>query len=173
VSPNPEELQEIAARHERFTARLNVQREAEEWAIKIWKALVAKVGESEAKDMMRRIMGDKKPGPPDTDESIALKSFIGVYLLHQGKERSDGEIARHIFDSDPRYVQHESGAVNVVNNDYTEEFLELPDDPVIRRWPIDKNRGAIEKIVKRQRRWAVKEYLLSKKSPPKRWGQFR
>ena len=149
-------------------AQLKFQREVQEQATRLWKALVTADGRSKAKDMMRRIMGDKKPGPPGTNESLALKRNCGrLPFFTMVENGSDREIAKHIFESDPYYVQRESGCVSIVNNDYTDDFMDLPDDPVTKRWPVNKTLKAIEKIVERQRRWEIKEYLLPKDCAPR------
>ena len=72
-----------------------------------WERLIKKVGEPEAKKIMRHEMGDKKPGPPLTDEGVALRMLIYTYLLHWGSGQTDAKIAKRIFESEPRYLHYE------------------------------------------------------------------
>lgn len=134
----------------------------------LWKRLVKNVGESEAKGIMRHLMGDKKPGRPGTDEKDALKVFIYVHLLHWGLGQTDGKIASRIHKSNPYFVQFESGAVAVANSEFTEAHMcPAEDDPIVGRKPIDMGLAAIKKRVERVRRTAIDDDLLSKDYKPR------
>jgi hypothetical protein len=151
-------------------------RESRRIAEELWKRITKNVGVPAAKEMVRNIMGDKKPGPPNTDERVAMNCFIYAYLLHWGTDQSDGKIAKRIFESEPYYLELDSGAVIVVNKkEFSESFSDLTDDPnltddpIISRRPITMSLGAIEKRVERLRRWAIKEDHLSKCHAPRQY----
>ena len=133
-----------------------------------WGRLIKKVGEPEAKEIMRHVMGGKKPGPPRTDENMALTMFIYTCLLHWGADQTDAKIAKRIFKSKPRYLQLNSGAIVVANNNkFSETYLSLPDDPIVERRPIDLKYGAIKKRVERIRRWTIKDDMLPEAYAPR------
>lgn len=151
-------------------------RESKRIAEELYKRITKNVGVPAAKEMMRSIMGDKKPGPRRTDEAVALDCFIYAYLLHWGADQTDAKIAKRIFESEPYYVELDSGAVIVVNNkEFSESFCDLTDDsnladdPIISRRAITVSLGAIEKRVERFRRWAIKEDHLSKGHAPRQY----
>ena len=146
----------------RRTQRDKVRREAEEYAQKFWKLLLEKVGDSEAKEIMRHLMGDKKAGPRRTEEDVALSMFIFGYLLHFGLDHTDAKIAEHIFESKPCYLQLESGAIVVSNNADFSATYSFTDDPIVGRRPINMTFPAIKKQVERHRRSAIKEERLPK-----------
>jgi hypothetical protein len=147
--------------------RGDVSSKSYEYASALWKRLVENLGELEAKRLMHHLMGDKKPGRPKTDQDVALKMIIYAYIFHFGLRRSDGEIARHVFETSPQYLELKSGAVIVANSDYTEEFLRLADDPVVRRKPVVMSLAALKKTVERLRRWSIEEDLLPRTYAPR------
>jgi hypothetical protein len=149
------------------TERGDVRRQSYEFASAFWKRLVKNVGEPEAKDIMRHLMGDKKPGRRATDEGAALTRLIYGYLLRFGEKNTDRKIACHIFESDPHYLDFESGAVAVANSDLIEEYLRLDDDPIVGRRPIAMSLAAIRKRVERLRRWSIEEDLLPRGHAPR------
>ena len=112
-------------------------------------------------------MSDKKPGRPKTDQDVALIMIMYAYIFHFGLGKSDGEIARHLFETSPHYLKLKSGAVIVANSDYTEEFSRLADDPVVGRKPVVMSLAAIKKKVERLRRWSIEEGLLPRKYAPR------
>jgi hypothetical protein len=114
-------FEEYSERQKRSSERAEKWSKSEWYARRLWKSLVTNVGEPEAKEIMRHIMGDKKPGPLRTDEDTALTMFIYIYLLHWGADQTDAKIAKRIFESKPRYLQLNSGAIVVANNN---EFSE-------------------------------------------------
>jgi len=147
--------------------RSAARRKSYEHASLFWKLLVKNLGELEAKQIMHHLMGDKRPGRPKTDETLALTGLLYAYILRFGLRNTDGQIASHIFDSSPCYLQFESGAVAVTNSDFTEAYLSSPDDPVVERKPFKMSRSAIKKSVERLRRWAIEEGLLAKSYAPR------
>lgn len=155
-------------------AKFELQREAEKLASLLWEKLVAKVGKSTAKNIMRRVMGDNKLGRPETAETEALMFFIYAHVLNFGRHQSHREIARRIFESKPHYVQCESGAIGIASSGLTavgarpekEEDL-AKDDPVVRQWPLKMGLAAIQKRVERVRKRALNEDLLPKEYAPK------
>jgi hypothetical protein len=158
---------EYAKRLKRSNERHVAQQKSLEYARAFWKQLVKNVGESEAKEIMRHLMGDKTPGRPKTDQDNALTLFIYAYIRHWGLNQSDGKIAIHIHESSPYYLQYKSGAVAVANSDYTEEDLSWPEDPIIGRTPIGMSLIAIKKRVERLRRWSIEEGLLPRTYAPR------
>jgi hypothetical protein len=144
----------------------DLSRSPEELAGELWKRLVARVGKPQAREIMRHVMGDRKPGPRRTDEDDALTVFIYGYI-RRGPDQTDGRIAKHIFDSNPCYLQYESGAAAVVNNEITETYMCLSDDPIVGRKPIKKSLAAIKKQVERMRRWTIEEDILPKEYAPR------
>ena len=164
---SPERLEEYSRRQKRNSERRNVWLKSHEFASDFWKRLVNNLGESEAKEMMRHMTGDKKPGPPRTDEEVALVVFIYANILHFGLDERDGKLAKHIFESQPYYLIHELGCVSVANNEFTETFLSFSDDPVVDRRPIDKSLAAIKKQVGRIRRRAIEEGTLPTSYAPR------
>lgn len=163
---SPERLEEYSRRQKRNSERRNVWLKSREFASDFWKRLVNNLGESEAKDMMRHIIGDKKPGP-SSDEEEALFLFIHTNLLLVGLELTDGKLAEYIFESRPHYLIRESGMVGVANDVFTETYLSLPDDPVVDRRPINKSLAAIKKQVERIRRRAIEEGTLPTSYAPR------
>jgi hypothetical protein len=146
-----------------------VRDESYEYASAFWKQLVKNVGKPEAREIMHHLMGDKKPGRPKTDQTIAMTMFIYAYLLRVGLNNKDGEIANHIFESSPTYLQFQSGAVAVANSDFTEAYLSMPDDPVVQRTPVGMSLSAIKKSVERLRRRAIDEGTLAKNYAPRQY----
>jgi hypothetical protein len=147
--------------------RGDVKGKSYEYASALWKRLVENLGEPEAKRIMHHLMGGKKPGRPKTDQDVALIMIMYSYILHFGLRKSDGEIARHVFETGPHYLELKSGAVIVSNSDYTEEFLRLADDPVVGRKPVVMSLAAIRKRVERLRRWSIEEGLLPRTYAPR------
>jgi hypothetical protein len=160
-------LEEYSERQKRRAERDAVRRKSAEYTHEFWKRLVKNVGEPEAKDIMRHVMGDKKPGPPRTDEDIALTMLIYAYLFHWGSHQTDAKIAERIFESEPRYLELKSGAIIFANSDFSETYVSLPDDPIVGRRPIDLKLAAIKKRVERIRRWAIEEDELPKAYAPR------
>ena len=60
----------------------------EELARELWKKLVNRVGKLQAKEIMRYVMGGKKPGPRNTDQGNILTCFIYTYIRHWGLDQS-------------------------------------------------------------------------------------
>jgi hypothetical protein len=107
-------------------------------------------------------------GPRRTDEDDALTVFIYAYLFHWGLDQTDAKIAKRIFGSKPCYLQLDSGAIVVANNnEFSETHLSLSDDPIVERRPIDLKFGAIKKRVERIRRWTIKDDMLPKAYAPR------
>jgi len=166
---NPEKnSEEYSKRLKRASERHDIYCNSEKLAGELWKRLVKNVGGSKAKEIMRHVMGGKKPGPPPTDEDIALNLFIYGYLLHWGLDQTDGQIAKRIFESKPRYLQLDSGTVVVANDaEFSETYLCSSDDPIVGRRPIDMKRKTIQKRVERIRRWTIEEDALPKAYAPR------
>jgi hypothetical protein len=158
---------EPSRRLKQTSQRGDVGGKSYEYASAFWKRLVENLGEPEAKRVMHHLMGDKKPGRPKTDQDVALIMIIYAYIRHFGLRKSDGEIARHVFETSPHYLELKSGAVIVANSDYTEEFLRLADDPVVGRKPVVMSLAAIKKRVERLRRWSIEEGLLPRTYAPR------
>lgn len=163
--------EEYLERVKRRSERDKQRRGAAAAAHVFWERLVNKVGEPEAKGIMRHEMGDKKSGPPLADEDIALRLFIYGYLLHWGADQTDAKIAKRIFESEPQYLELKSGAVIVANtyNEFNETYMSDPDDPVVGRRPIDMDFSALKKRIERHRRWAIKEEFLPKECAPRNY----
>jgi hypothetical protein len=158
---------ESSKRLQQTSERGDVRRTTLVLADALWKKLVKNVGEPEAKEIMRRLMGDKKPGPRVTDHGAAMTCFIYAYILHFGLNNNDGVIASRIFESGPHYLEFKSGAVAVANSDFTEEYMSLDDDPIIGRRPVGMSLAAIKKRVERLRRSSIEEELLPRRYAPR------
>ena len=78
----------------------------EELARGLWKRLVGRVGKPQAREIMRDVMGDQKPGRRRTDKDEALFIFIYGYI-RRGFGQTDRKISEHIFESKPYYLQYE------------------------------------------------------------------
>lgn len=139
-------------------------------ARQLWKRLVENVGEPKAKEIMRLVMGEGKPGPRLTDEDIAMTGFIYSYIRRE-QNQTDRKIAKHLFESNPYYLYYESGAVAIANNEITETYMSLDGDPIVERKPIEKSLSAIQKRVERIRRWAIKENILPKDYSPRAYSR--
>jgi hypothetical protein len=146
---------------------IDLRRESYKYASEVWKRLVRNVGERDARSMMHQVMGEKQAGRPRTDRDVALLCFIYGYLRHFGLSQTDGQIAKRIFDSSPLYLEFESGAVAVANNEFTEAYLSSADDPVVTRRPLDMRLSAIKKRVERIRRYAIGEKFLPNEYAPR------
>jgi hypothetical protein len=147
------------------TERHAVWIKSAEIARELWKRLVNNVGQPDARKIMHHVMGDKKPGRRKTDENEALLYFIYSYIRRTGL--TDAKIARLISESNPRHVQYESGLIGVVNDEITETYMSLDDDPIVDRWPITKGYSAIRKQAERIRRWTIEEGLLPTEYAPR------
>jgi hypothetical protein len=163
----PVEESETSKRLQQTPERGDVRGKSYEYARTFWKLLVNNVGESEAKEIMHHLMGEKKPGPRVTDQGVALTYFIYAYIRHFGLNNTDGEIASRILKSSPHYLHYESGAVAVANSEFTEAYLSSADDLIVGRKPIDMGLPAIKKRVERVRRWSIKEDLLPREYVPR------
>jgi hypothetical protein len=149
--------------------RRDVRSKSYGYARDLWKHLVKNVGEPDAREIMRHVMGDKKPGRPRTDQDTALIVFIYAYILRFGLSNTDGEIANYILESCPHYLQFASGAVAVANSDFTEAYMSSADDPVVQRTPVGMSLSAIKKSVERLRRRAIDEGTLAKTYAPRQY----
>jgi hypothetical protein len=161
-------LQEISRPAMRATERDTVWGKSAEFAREFWKRLVNNVGEPDARDIMHHVMGEKKPGRRRTDKDYAMIAFIYGYIRRH-RDLTDGRIAKQIFESKPFYVQYESGAFAIVNNEITEAYMTFPDDPIVERSPFKKSLTAIQKQVERTRRWTIAEAILPKEYAPRNY----
>ena len=161
-------LEQTSKQAKANAAQQAVSRPAHELARELWKRLVGRVGEAEAKEIMRHVMGAKRVGRPKTDENRALMCFIYSYIRRQ-RNQTDKTIAKHIFESKPYYIECESGAIAVVNNEVTETFMSSADDPIVQRRPLNKSLTAIQKQTERIRRWTIAEDLLPKDFAPRNY----
>jgi len=169
---SPEELEEFISRTKQDLERLKRKHEAAAYAQKFWTLLVGKVGESQAKEIMHHLMGDKKPGPARADEDLALIYliyFIYGHILHFGRNLTDGKIAKLILASNPYYAHFDSGLIFLMSNVFSESIYDLTDDPIVGREPFNMQFSALKKQVERLRRWAIDELLLSKKYAPRQY----
>jgi IS30 family transposase len=138
----------------------------------MWKRSVKKVGKYQAKEIMRQIMGEKKPGPSKADEDNALDHFICSYISHCGQKQSDEKIAKRLLKSKPYYVQWESGLILVASDEFqTEMDSILAKDPAAKRTPINIRLPALEKRVERCRRRALDDGVLPKEYAPKPYNR--
>jgi hypothetical protein len=140
---------------------------SEEFAREFWKRLVNNIGEPEAKKMMRRIMGIGKPGPSTTDYDIFITCFIYGHLLHFGQFLNDRQIADFISRTSPCYVLLASGAIVVESDVFPHK--EYPDDPIVKRQPIERTHTALKKKVERIRREMIGEGYLTEAYSPRPW----
>jgi hypothetical protein len=147
--------------------RDELRRKSAHYAEAFWKQLVKNVGEREAKEIMRVVIGDKKPGPRVKDEDLALIGVIYAYILRWGPDQTDGKIANRLFESNPHYIIFESGTIAIANDEITESYLSSSDDPIVSRRPFDMHLHAIKKRVERFRRWAIEEEMLSEAYAPR------
>jgi hypothetical protein len=136
----------------------------------MWQRSVKAVGKYQAKEIMRQIMGEKKPGPSKADEDNALDHFICSYISHCGPKQSDEKIAKRLLKSKPYYVQWESGLILVASDEFqTEMDSILAKDPAAKRTPINIRLPALEKRVERCRRRAIDDGVLPKEYAPKQY----
>lgn len=161
--------EEYSERLKSRSERADLWNKSEGYARRFYELLVTKVGEPKAKEIMRHVMGGKKPGPPMTDDDIALKMLIYTYLLHWGEDQTNAKIAKRIIESKPRYLELKSGAIIFANNDFSETYMSLPDDPIVGSRPIDLKLAAIKKQVERIRRWTIKDGMLPEAYAPRQY----
>jgi hypothetical protein len=176
--PNETQQSEDAPQRRESSKRLkaiskpsDVRLKSYEYANNLWKLLVRNVGEPEARNIMRRVMGEKKPGRPKTDRDVAMIVFIYGYIIRSGLSQTDGRIANDIHKSSPCYLQYESGAVAVSNSDITETYMSFTDDPIVGREPINLGLAALKKRVERVRRYAIAEDLLARSYAPRPYSR--
>jgi hypothetical protein len=132
----------------------------------LWKRIIAITGdERAAKNMMRVIMKEGKPGPRSTDQKDVLKVFIYACLRRFGPQQSDEQIAAYILTSGAYYLQYQSGAFGIASNDLPEATF--ADDTIVERITIDKSPTALKKQVERVRKWTIRELLLSEEYSPR------
>jgi hypothetical protein len=152
--------------------------EVEQSAHRLWKLLVAKVGQSKAKRVMLGVMGDKKPGPQNKPER-RLNELIQGCISRYARE-SDEKIAKRILARKLHYVRYESGGIGIMNGD------ELTRDDII-SWEVDgdeytvdcvriaewnsigKSLISLKKRVQRIRRQMIEDGSLGKEYAPRRY----
>jgi hypothetical protein len=78
-------IEEYSKQAELATER---RRKSKDIARKLWQGLVVNVGKTQAKEIMREVMDDKKPGPRSTDKNIVFTRFIGAILAEHSDQRS-------------------------------------------------------------------------------------
>jgi hypothetical protein len=160
--------QQLSREVTRMAERQQVVRKSKLLASELWKRLVKNVGEHQAKETMRQIMGDNEPGPPRTHEDNALIDHICAYIHYCGPNLSDEKIAKRIFESKPYYVQFGSGEIVVASKEFqVEADATLAEYPNAVCRPIGKGLVALKRQVGRVRRWAIEEGLLAKEYTPR------
>jgi hypothetical protein len=164
---DPQDVQEHSRRLRQSLERSEREQRTEGLAQQLCDRIVTNVGRPKAREMMRRLMGGKKPGPKQTDEDLALTYFIYGNILHFGKFLVDGKIARLILENNPCYLKFKSGALFMANDLITEETFDTRDDPIVGREPLRISPSALKKRVERVRRWAIEEGSLSKEYAPR------
>lgn len=146
-------------------AKLVFEYEVDESARKLWELLVQKVGKPKAKDIMRRIMGDEKPGPKKPLEGL-LSSIIQGCISKNARE-SDEKIAKRILARKLCYVQYQSGDFGIAESDKLDrgDLLNVEDGVVdiIVEWnPIGKGLAGLKKRVERIRGQMIEDGELPK-----------
>jgi hypothetical protein len=136
----------------------------------MWQRSIKAVGEHQAKEIMRQIMGEKEPGPSKTDEDNALEDFICGYISHCGPKQGDGKIAKRLLESKPYYVQWGPGAIVVTSDEFQAEINSvLALYPAVKHTPIKKGLAALKKQVERVRQRAIDDGVLPKEYAPRRY----
>jgi hypothetical protein len=148
---------------ERASAQSAYDNEVEVYARKLWKLLVEKAGEPKAKDIMRRVMGGKKPGRPGTPQEDMMSFIIPAYILKNAHE-SDEKIARRLLESD-YCVQCGQGMFRIAPSDAPDH----PNHPTVERKPISKRLPALKKQVERFRQQMIEDDSLPKEYSPKKY----
>jgi hypothetical protein len=148
----------------RVSGRKRLVRDCATFMGEMWKLSVKKVGKHQAKEIMRQIMGDKKPGPSKADEDDALDDYICAYISHCGPKQSDEKIAKRLLKSKPYYVQWKAGLILVGSDEFQGE-----EHPAAKRTPINIGLSALEKRVERVRRRAIDDGVLAKDYSPRRY----
>jgi hypothetical protein len=160
-SINPaKRMKKYANRMQLASERAKRLAEANKLATELWKRLTTAVGHREAKEIMRAVIGGKKPGPTKSDEETALTLLIYYSLI-----RGDKQIASRIVNGDPYYLKYESGQVLAYTTELNEVTLE--DNPAVGRCKINKSLAALKKQVERVRRETLNDDLLPKEFAPK------
>ena len=103
-----EGLELIKRSFEQVCAQSTFENKVAQHARELWKLLVEKLGEAKAKKLMRRVMGNEKPGRPSTPLDDALKLILAGSIIKYAHE-SDEKIAKRILASKPCYVRYKSG----------------------------------------------------------------
>ena len=140
---------------ERFYERHELVSKNKVLATRLWKALVKNLGERQAKETMREIMGDKVPGPRRSDEDKVLIEFIRDYIRGCGPNLSDEKIAKRILES--------TLELDVDTSVASKKGVEIQ----TRQMRIDKGLAALEKHVGRIRREMIEECSLPKEYAPR------
>ena len=179
----------------RFYSRQEVINKAKDHAVQLWKLLVEKLGARLAKKIMNEIMGDKKPGPRQTDEQKALNKFIRDRISASDSDQSDEQIAKRILAIEPQYLRRnpftrddlrdmtrrafgidvpddilrdelrDQSAIEVVSRKFMK--MTLAEYPNSQGRPVGKGLAAFEKQVRRIRREMIEEGSLLQDYAPK------
>ena len=165
---DPDFADQVAKVLTRVSERNRLVRESTVFMSEMWKRSVKNVGKHQAKQIMREIMGDKKPGPSKADEDNALDDYIRAYISHCGSKQSDEKIAKRLLESKLYYVHWKSGSILVASDEFqTEMDSVLAEHPAAKRTPINTGLAALEKRVGRIRRQAIEDGLLGREFAPK------
>ena len=144
--------------------RINgVELEAMEFAFKFWEILVTKVGELKAKDILRRLTGDKKMG---RREEPGLTVLIYAHIRVRGLNKSAEKIAERILKNKPYYVVYESDKYALVDGEFITEAT-LGGQTIVRKMPLKKELKALKKQVERIRRQMIEGGILPKVYSPR------
>jgi hypothetical protein len=146
--------------------------EVEQTARKLWALIVQKVGKARAKNIMRRVMDDGKPGPRNPQEGL-LNSIIEACISNNANE-SDEKIAKRILARKLCFVRYQSGAIGIAGNDELDrgDVINAEDgviDIVVEWEQIGKDPKSLKKRVERIRRRMIEDGALPKEYAPRQY----
>lgn len=111
-----EKLRLVQRAADQHDAQFLFEYDVETSARKYWKLLTEKVGGNlKARAIMRRVMGDDKPGRPSTPLDDTMNMMILPGYIIKFAHELDEKIAKRILASKQRYVRYKSGRFGLVD----------------------------------------------------------
>jgi len=154
-----------------FLAMDCFETEVEQTATKLWALMVQKVGKTKAKEIMWRVMDNKKPGPRNPEER--LLNFIIEGEISKNAHESDEKIAKRILARKLCFVRYGSGAIGISNIHelQRDDFVEVEDGiaTVVEWKPIAKQLKSFKKRIERIRSQMIEMGALAKEYAPRRY----
>jgi hypothetical protein len=142
----------------RFYSRQEVINKAKHHAAQLWKLLVEKLGARLAREIMHEIMGDKKPGPRQTDEQKALNKFIRDHISASDSDQSDEQIAKRILKGEPHYLQRNPFTIDDLRDMAKRIGIDVHDDDL--RDEL-RDQSAVDVVSRKFMKMTLNEYPKS------------